>query len=77
MTDKAIFETNFAMNPHRIGNELLNKSCYKLADFLLGKLLVRKLGDSILKGRIVETECYLGSEDKASHSYAGRCVVLL
>lgn len=23
-------------------------------------------------GRIVETECYLGGEDKASHSYQGK-----
>jgi DNA-3-methyladenine glycosylase len=44
-----------------------------MALYLLGKVLVRKLDNgSILKGRIVETECYLGGEDKASHSYNGR-----
>lgn len=46
--------------------------CYNLANELLGKILVRKLSNSTLKGRIVETECYLGGEDRASHSYNGR-----
>lgn len=44
-----------------------------MALYFLGKLLVRKLDDgNILKGRIVETECYLGNEDKASQSYNGK-----
>lgn len=67
------FKTKIQTNPNRISEELLNKTCYELADFLLGKLLVRRVDNAILKGRIVETECYLGNDDKASHSYAGRC----
>lgn len=51
----------------------LNLPCKQQAIYLLGKILVRKLDDgTLLKGRIVETECYLGGEDKASHSYNGR-----
>lgn len=43
-----------------------------VAKELLGKVVVRKIGDKVLKARIVETESYLGIEDKAAHSYAGR-----
>ena len=40
---------------------------------LLGKLLVRREDDgSLLAGRIVETEAYLGADDAAAHSAAGR-----
>lgn len=43
-----------------------------VAKELLGKVVVRKIEDKILKARIVETESYLGIEDKAAHSYGGR-----
>ena len=39
---------------------------------VLGKLLVRREPDgTILAGRIVETEAYLGADDAAAHSAAG------
>lgn len=45
----------------------------RLMEKLTGKVLVRKLENgTILKGRIVETESYLGVEDKASHTYKGK-----
>ncbi|PSN39652.1 hypothetical protein C0J52_18469 [Blattella germanica] len=57
----------------RVKDSFYNTSCEELAKQLLGHILVRRLDDgTILKGRIVETECYLGGEDKASHSYNGR-----
>jgi len=41
--------------------------------FLTGKVLVRYLENgTILKGRIVETEGYLGVIDKASHCYQNK-----
>lgn len=39
---------------------------------LLGKLVVRRLGKKTLVGRIVEVEAYLGENDPAAHSAAGR-----
>ncbi|CAH1099993.1 unnamed protein product [Psylliodes chrysocephalus] len=62
-----------SINYRRLLKEDLDKPCQDLALYLLGKVLVRKLDhNTILKGRIVETECYLGGEDKASHSFNGR-----
>lgn len=63
-------------NPYRLRKEEFNQPCQQLAEYLLGKKLVRKLNGTIMEGRIVETECYLGGEDKASHSFAGRYVIL-
>lgn len=38
---------------------------------LLGKILVHRVGDTELRGRIVEVEAYLGPHDLASHSSKG------
>ena len=44
-----------------------------LAKFLLGKVIYRVLENrTILAGRIVETEAYLGEADKACHTYGGK-----
>jgi DNA-3-methyladenine glycosylase len=43
-----------------------------VAKQLLGKILVRKIGDEILSGKIVEVETYLGENDPASHAYRGK-----
>ncbi len=43
-----------------------------VAKDLLGKYLVRKVGHKKLVGKIVETEAYIGPEDKASHAYKGK-----
>lgn len=43
-----------------------------LAKDLLGKVLVREINGKVLKGKIVETEAYIGAIDKASHAYNGK-----
>jgi DNA-3-methyladenine glycosylase len=44
-----------------------------IARSLLGAVLVRTLADGTrLSGRIIETEAYLGVQDRASHSYNAR-----
>jgi DNA-3-methyladenine glycosylase len=50
----------YARDPRRVANELL------------GKVLVRRQGKQLLAGRIVEVEAYLGKNDLAAHSAAGR-----
>ncbi|MEM5853524.1 MAG: DNA-3-methyladenine glycosylase [Candidatus Aenigmatarchaeota archaeon] len=60
--------------------KFFERSPEKVAKELLGKILVRKLGDKILSGRIVEVEAYFGEKDPASRAYLGRpkhCVKLM
>ena len=40
----------------------------KVAKSLLGKIIVRKINKNYLKGRIIETEAYIGPWDLASHA---------
>lgn len=57
----------------RLSRRFYGVDCQALAKRLLGKILVRRLADgTVLKCRVVETECYLGCDDQASHSYNGR-----
>ncbi|XP_078517415.1 DNA-3-methyladenine glycosylase-like [Lissotriton helveticus] len=57
----------------RLGPEFFDRPCVDLARALLGQVLTRRLpGGDELRGRIVETEAYLGGDDKASHSAGGR-----
>jgi len=44
-------------------------SADKLAPKLLGKILVRKINDQIIKVKIVETEAYIGKIDRACHAH--------
>ena len=55
---------------------MLNKEFYlqdtvTIAKELIGATFVRKFGNEIISGRIVETEAYLSTNDEASHSSRG------
>ncbi|KAM4631892.1 DNA-3-methyladenine glycosylase [Discoglossus pictus] len=57
----------------RLKGDFYNQTCTNLAKSFLGQILVRRLPDGTeLRGRIVETESYLGGEDEASHSRGGK-----
>lgn len=61
------------LRQHRLGEEFFKQPCISLAKAFLGKVLVRRCADGAeLRGRVVETEAYLGGEDRASHSAGGR-----
>ena len=57
----------------RLEKTFFDQPCVDLSKALLGKRLVRKLDSGVdVWGVIVETEAYLGGEDKAAHSYDGK-----
>lgn len=62
-TIRALDREFFARDPRKVSRDLL------------GKVLVREAGTngkSRLTGRMVEVEAYLGEDDPAAHSFAGR-----
>ena len=56
----------------RLNLEFFNRNTLKVAEDLIGKIIVRKYKDKLLKIRITETEGYLGEKVKASHTYNGK-----
>eukprot|EP01083_Nonionella_stella_P091887 256986_1 len=67
LDDKSLFMKE------KVGRDFYRKDCITLSKELLGKLLVRVLDDgTVLSGLIIETEAYLGGNDKAAHSYNNR-----
>jgi DNA-3-methyladenine glycosylase len=61
----ALSRAFFARNPRRVARELLGK-------VLVRRNEVRRSEGEYLAARIVETEAYLGENDPAAHSYAGK-----
>ena len=55
-----------------IQKEFYKQGALTLAKELLGKTLVKNIDNVTLKGKIVETEAYIGEIDKASHAYNSR-----
>ncbi len=55
-----------------LSRNFYERDTVSVARELIGKSVVRLIGDSILVGRIVETEAYAGSRDPASHAFRGR-----
>ena len=56
----------------KLPRSFYEQSTLDVARQLLGKYLIRKHRDGITVGRIVETEAYVGPEDRACHASRGR-----
>lgn len=52
--------------------DFFNRPTLKVAEDLLGKFLVRKIGSKEISSMITEVEAYDGFNDKASHASRGR-----
>lgn len=52
--------------------EFFEQKTVKVAQELLGKVLVRRIGQKTMSGIIVETEAYVGPHDLACHASKGR-----
>ena len=55
-----------------LSREFFERSALVVARNIIGKVLVKKINDKTLKGKIVESEAYIGDIDKACHAYGGR-----
>lgn len=60
------------MRAKRLTRSFYTQPTLKVAQQLLGKYIVRKIGSKKLVGKIIETEAYIGPKDRASHAYGGK-----
>lgn len=56
----------------KLGRNFYNRDARIVGENLIGKILVRKYDNIVIKSRIVETEAYIAAIDKASHGYGGK-----
>lgn len=56
----------------KLRRKFFQQKTERVAKELLGNVLVRKIGNKVLSGIIVETEAYVGPHDLASHASKGR-----
>ncbi len=56
----------------KLSREFYLVDAVTLARSLLGKVLIYRSPEGVTSGIIVETEAYMGTQDKASHAYGGR-----
>lgn len=57
------------MRSKKLNRKFFAQPTLRVARKLLGKYLVLKQNGTLLSGKIVETEAYIGKDDKASHAY--------
>ncbi|MFP4136707.1 MAG: DNA-3-methyladenine glycosylase [Candidatus Acetothermia bacterium] len=60
------------MTEERLSREFFRRDTATVAKDLLGKELIRVIGDRLLRGKVVETEAYYGKSDPPSHASSGR-----
>lgn len=63
---------NTAINKSKLNKNFYKRDLLTVAKELLGKVLVKKDGNKILTGRVVEVEAYNGETDAAAHSFTGK-----
>lgn len=56
----------------KLGQTFYERPAIELAPDLIGKVMVRQVGRTERRARIVETEAYIGTHDLASHASKGR-----
>lgn len=56
----------------KLNRNFYNRDARIVGEDLIGKILVRKYNNTVIKARIVETEAYIAAIDKASHGYGGK-----
>ncbi len=59
------------MDYHPLTRAFYERNTVQVGRDLLGNVVVRRLGDSLVVGQIVETEAYGGRDDPGSHAYRG------
>ena len=60
------------MADERLSRKFFEKPTVRVAQDLLGQILVRRIGKKEIRGVICETEAYVGENDKACHASRGR-----
>ena len=55
----------------RLKRKFFNRNTVLVAQELLGKFLVRRIGNKLVKAKITETEAYCGTRDLACHASKG------
>jgi|SRR5580704_11256131 DNA-3-methyladenine glycosylase len=58
--------------PKKLTQSFFQRPADKVAQALIGKILVRRLRGKLFRARLSETEAYLGPDDLASHASKGR-----
>lgn len=56
----------------KLDRSFYNRDAILVARALLGNVFVHEIGGQKISAKIVETEAYMGPEDKAAHSYGGK-----
>jgi DNA-3-methyladenine glycosylase len=56
----------------RLNRKFFNRSTTRVAKDLLGAFLVRRVGQKVIRAKIIEVEAYCGEKDLACHASKGR-----